>query len=161
MLHFVCTRHVSQAEDLLLAAHGAHIRARRPKLSAEIISGIPEALVHTTHVGSTPGEQHLRHIVGKSNMGKKLLVALKFVPAKRASTGKDEAWVDTETTGLAGGTGTVAFVLGFARIEDDVVHVRQYFLTSFHGESAMLRDSQQRELGVLSQRKEDPTVRIR
>jgi uncharacterized protein YprB with RNaseH-like and TPR domain len=52
-------------------------------------------------------------------------------------------------------------VLGFARIEDDVVHVRQYFLTSFHGESAMLRDSQQRELGVLSQRKEDPTVRIR
>jgi hypothetical protein len=47
-------------------------------------------------------------------------------------------FIDAETTGLAGGTGTVAFVLGLARIEDDVVHVRQYFLTSFTAESAML-----------------------
>src|ERR1700694_3328292 len=47
-------------------------------------------------------------------------------------------FIDTETTGLAGGTGTVAFVLGLARIEDDVVHVRQYFLTSFTAEPAML-----------------------
>ena len=47
-------------------------------------------------------------------------------------------FIDTETTGLAGGTGTVAFVLGLARMEDDVVHVRQYFLTSFTAEPAML-----------------------
>jgi uncharacterized protein len=47
-------------------------------------------------------------------------------------------FIDTETTGVAGGTGTVAFVLGLARIEDDVVHLRQYFLTSFTAEPAML-----------------------
>ncbi|HEV2978067.1 MAG TPA: ribonuclease H-like domain-containing protein [Casimicrobiaceae bacterium] len=47
-------------------------------------------------------------------------------------------FIDTETTGLAGGTGTVAFVLGLARMEGDVVHVRQYFLTSFAAEPAML-----------------------
>jgi uncharacterized protein len=50
-------------------------------------------------------------------------------------------FIDTETTGLAGGTGTVAFVLGLARIEGEGVHVRQYFLTSFGGELAMLRDA--------------------
>jgi hypothetical protein len=47
-------------------------------------------------------------------------------------------FIDTETTGLAGGTGTVAFVLGLARIHGDTVEVRQYFLTCFAGESAML-----------------------
>ena len=47
-------------------------------------------------------------------------------------------FIDTETTGLAGGTGTVAFVLGLARIQGDSVEVRQYFLTCFGGEAAML-----------------------
>lgn len=47
-------------------------------------------------------------------------------------------FIDTETTGLSGGTGTVAFILGLARIHGDTVEVRQYFLTCFAGESAML-----------------------
>jgi uncharacterized protein YprB with RNaseH-like and TPR domain len=47
-------------------------------------------------------------------------------------------FLDTETTGLAGGTGTVAFVLGLARIRDQSVQVRQYLLTRFAGEPAML-----------------------
>ena len=47
-------------------------------------------------------------------------------------------FIDTETTGLAGGTGTIAFVLGLARIRGDTVEVRQYFLTCFGGEPAML-----------------------
>ncbi len=48
-------------------------------------------------------------------------------------------FIDTETTGLAGGTGTVAFVLGLARIRGDAIEVRQYFLTCFAGEPAMLQ----------------------
>lgn len=47
-------------------------------------------------------------------------------------------FIDTETTGLSGGTGTVAFILGLARIKGDTVEVRQYFLTCFGGEPAML-----------------------
>src|SRR5262249_23289389 len=47
-------------------------------------------------------------------------------------------FVDTETTGLAGGTGTVAFLLGLARIADGMLIVRQYFLCAFRGEPAML-----------------------
>jgi uncharacterized protein YprB with RNaseH-like and TPR domain len=67
--------------------------------------------------------------------------SLDFLAGGKAPPHDQLLFIDTETTGLAGGTGTVAFVLGFARIEDDVVHVRQYFLTSFRGESAMLSDA--------------------
>src|ERR1700693_4669424 len=68
-------------------------------------------------------------------------VSLAFLAGGEEPEREGLLFIDTETTGLAGGTGTVAFVLGFARLEDDVVHVRQYFLTSFNGESAMLRDA--------------------
>ncbi|MBM3225201.1 MAG: hypothetical protein FJZ47_15565, partial [Candidatus Tectomicrobia bacterium] len=48
-------------------------------------------------------------------------------------------FLDTETTGLAGGTGTVAFLLGVGRIAGDTLSVRQFFLTGFRGEAAMLQ----------------------
>jgi len=65
-------------------------------------------------------------------------VSLDFLAGGEEPAREGLLFIDTETTGLAGGTGTVAFVLGFARIEDDTVHVRQYFLTSFTAETAML-----------------------
>jgi uncharacterized protein YprB with RNaseH-like and TPR domain len=65
-------------------------------------------------------------------------VSLSFLAGGEEPEREGLLFIDTETTGLAGGTGTVAFVLGLARIEDDVVHVRQYFLTSFTAEPAML-----------------------
>ena len=65
-------------------------------------------------------------------------VSLGFLAGGEEPEREGLLFIDTETTGLAGGTGTVAFVLGLARMEDDVVHVRQYFLTSFTAEPAML-----------------------
>lgn len=50
----------------------------------------------------------------------------------------DLLFLDTETTGLAGGTGTLPFVLGLARPEPEGLRLRQYFLTGFRGEAAML-----------------------
>jgi uncharacterized protein YprB with RNaseH-like and TPR domain len=47
-------------------------------------------------------------------------------------------FLDTETSGLAGGTGTVAFVLGLATVRDEVLTVRQLLMTGFAGERAML-----------------------
>jgi uncharacterized protein len=47
-------------------------------------------------------------------------------------------FLDTETTGLAGGTGTLPFLLGLARVEDGQLCWRQYFLTGFRGEAALL-----------------------
>ena len=47
-------------------------------------------------------------------------------------------FMDTETTGLAGGTGTLVFLLGLGRLTPDGLQIHQYFLTGFKGETAML-----------------------
>lgn len=59
-------------------------------------------------------------------------------PLGRAVPIEQLVFLDTETTGLAGGTGTVAFLLGMACITGDTLHVRQWFLTAFRGEAALL-----------------------
>jgi uncharacterized protein len=48
------------------------------------------------------------------------------------------AFLDTETTGLAGGTGTVAFVTGVGRITPAGFTVRQFFLRDFDEEASAL-----------------------
>ena len=45
---------------------------------------------------------------------------------------------DLETTGLRGGAGTVAFVVGFGRFEGSRFHVWQFVLPSFAGERRLL-----------------------
>jgi uncharacterized protein YprB with RNaseH-like and TPR domain len=47
---------------------------------------------------------------------------------------------DTETTGLAGGTGTRAFLLGTARWQSDALHVRQVLITRLAAEAGMLAE---------------------
>jgi uncharacterized protein len=50
------------------------------------------------------------------------------------------AFIDTETTGLAGGAGTLAFLVGVGTFDEDGAFVvRQYFLRSPDEEPAMLR----------------------
>ncbi len=48
------------------------------------------------------------------------------------------AFLDTETTGLSGGTGTVAFLVGLAGFESGAFVVRQLFMRDFDEEAAML-----------------------
>ncbi|MDR7521541.1 MAG: ribonuclease H-like domain-containing protein [Armatimonadota bacterium] len=47
-------------------------------------------------------------------------------------------FLDTETTGLAGGTGTTPFLIGLAAVDDDAVVIEQFFLRRLSGEAAML-----------------------
>ncbi len=47
-------------------------------------------------------------------------------------------FIDTETTGLAGGTGTYAFLIGVGEWKDDSVTVTQYLLRDFDEEPAVL-----------------------
>lgn len=47
-------------------------------------------------------------------------------------------FIDTETTGLSGGAGTVAFLVGCGFIEDDRFIVRQYLMPDYSAEPAML-----------------------
>ncbi len=51
---------------------------------------------------------------------------------------RDALFLDTETTGLAGGTGTVAFLVGTGRVESDDLVIRQYGIRDYPEEDAML-----------------------
>ena len=48
-------------------------------------------------------------------------------------------FLDTETTGLSGGAGTVAFLVGVGRWSDSGFSVEQYLMRDYDEESAMLR----------------------
>lgn len=52
---------------------------------------------------------------------------------------RDWVCMDTETTGLAGGTGTLVFLLGLARLQRRRLVTRQYLCTRIAAEPAMLR----------------------
>jgi len=47
-------------------------------------------------------------------------------------------FLDTETTGLSGGAGTVAFLVGVGYFEEDFFVVRQLFMRDYNEEAAML-----------------------
>jgi uncharacterized protein YprB with RNaseH-like and TPR domain len=49
-------------------------------------------------------------------------------------------FLDTETTGLAGGTGTAAFLIGIGYVEGSHFRVRQYFMRDYVEEAAQLAE---------------------
>ncbi len=53
------------------------------------------------------------------------------------------AFLDTETTGLAGGSGTYAFLIGVGRITPEGFAVRQYFMREYAEERSVLRALEQ------------------
>lgn len=77
-----------------------------------------------------------------------------FDPARLAVLARDEAltalepqqclFLDTETTGLSGGAGTVVFAYGLAFFDGDEVVFEQLFLRDFGEEPAMLHHLAQR-----------------
>ena len=50
----------------------------------------------------------------------------------------DFLFLDTETTGLSGGTGTVAFLIGVGFFTKDAFVTRQYFMRDYNEENALL-----------------------
>lgn len=52
--------------------------------------------------------------------------------------GQRIAWLDTETTGLAGGTGTYVFLVGVAAVDDGEFVLTQYFMSHLAHETEML-----------------------
>ncbi len=86
----------------------------------------------------------LAHVHGQSTLGSVLEHApstLGVLLGQGTSPGLDFrqlAFLDTETTGLAGGTGTYAFLIGLGTFEDGGFVVRQYFMRDLPEEPAML-----------------------
>lgn len=62
----------------------------------------------------------------------------RLAPGLCASDLLGAAFVDVETTGLTGGTGTYVFLVGIGTFEDGSFHLRQFFLAHLGGETAMM-----------------------
>lgn len=63
---------------------------------------------------------------------------LTAVPGMQSTDPRRLVFLDTETTGLSHGCGTRIFLLGLLRIDRGLLHLRQYLLSRFCGEAAML-----------------------
>lgn len=69
---------------------------------------------------------------------RRLQQPLQALPEARRLSPGALVFLDTETSGLSGGTGTHVFLLGLGRIEGPELVLRQYLLTAFAGERMML-----------------------
>ena len=58
------------------------------------------------------------------------------------TTARDLMFLDLETTGLFGGAGTQAFLIGCAAIEGSAIRIRQFLLPGFEHERAVLAEMQ-------------------
>ncbi len=85
------------------------------------------------------GARHGEYPLG----ARELPEALMLFADRDGDTPPSCVFMDTETTGLAGGTGTLVFLLGMARFSDGALEVSQLFLTGFQGESAMLDEARE------------------
>ncbi len=86
-------------------------------------------------------ERHRRHgsmdISDLPELPEDLLDALSEGAIPRSSPEK-WAFLDTETTGLAGGAGTYAFLIGVGAIEPEGFRLRQFFMRDYGDEASLL-----------------------
>ncbi len=86
-------------------------------------------------------ERHRRHgsadIGSLADLPEDLLESVSNDPIVK-SPPQEWAFLDTETTGLAGGTGTCAFLIGIGRITPEGFRVRQFFMRDYGEEKSAL-----------------------
>jgi hypothetical protein len=82
--------------------------------------------------------RHGRHALGDGcDVTPDLLALLCGLEGDRIDVGR-LLFLDVETTGLAGGTGTYAFLVGVGFVEDGSLTIEQYFMRDFDEEPALL-----------------------
>lgn len=120
--------------------------ARPPRPAAEPVERVLGGDIVETGAGSILMVRHeypLAHAVGRHSLEAafELLPEHLAVIARVGEAPPDPArllFLDAETTGLAGGTGTYAFLVGVGRIESDRFVVSQYFMRDLDEEPALL-----------------------
>jgi uncharacterized protein YprB with RNaseH-like and TPR domain len=113
---------------------------------ASVRGALPGVRRETEH-----GELHMideylepHHHHGRSPIARALQVSterlaqLALDPALEGVDLQSALFLDTETTGLAGGTGTVPFLIGIAWFEDESMRIQQLFLPDLGREAPML-----------------------
>ena len=88
-----------------------------------------------THLEIRHGEVPLSRI---ALLDPKTIPILSGEPELEGFDLKEAVFLDTETTGLAGGAGTAAFLIGVGYVSGSRFIVRQYFMRDYHEEGALL-----------------------
>ena len=126
----------------------------QPKAVASVLKREPDALEDLLGGNEQNGcfvvERHfpLHHTHGNVRLQqiKEIAATALAIAGKDASLTRldltQTLFLDTETTGLAGGTGTTAFLVGVGQFAEEAFVVRQYFLRGPHEETAMLKQLQ-------------------
>ncbi len=120
--------------------------ARPPRPAAEPVERILDGELLDTGYGSVVvvrREYPLTHRHGGEPLGDVLDAPLPLLAQVARMEGEIAGaegllFLDTETTGLAGGTGTYAFLVGVASVEGGRVVVNQFFMRDFDDEPALL-----------------------
>jgi hypothetical protein len=109
----------------------------RQDLEGEIISNAAGSFLYSCQRVSCPGVEESSF---DSCSLAVLTSLLELIQGKRFDLVSNQVFfLDTETTGLSGGTGTYAFLVGIGRWEQKEFLVEQYFMRDYHEERAMLR----------------------
>jgi hypothetical protein len=130
----------------------APLRERLAHLRPERVQGRPvmtfgrmstEDLAHAVN-GAFVAEGLIRieeFVPLSGRIGKVALRALHAIPLLPGeSQPMPGVYIDTETTGLAGGSGTLAFLVGVAIIGEQTIRLTQFLITSFAAERALLAE---------------------
>jgi uncharacterized protein YprB with RNaseH-like and TPR domain len=112
------------------------------KFIEELMSGHVVSTPHGEHFETEKvWERHRRHgsvnISDLAELPEDLLDPLSAGAIRRAPPTR-WAFLDTETTGLAGGTGTYAFLIGVGSIDASGFRLRQFFMRDYGEEASLL-----------------------
>ena len=99
----------------------------------------PHGELHVHERYLAPDHHHGRTPVGAGARARPAALCALLRDASFATLDLQRAlYLDTETTGLAGGTGTVAFLVGLARFEDGALCLEQLIVPQLGGETPVL-----------------------
>lgn len=128
----------------------AGLRDRLARLAPRRVAApgpLPDAQVLADHVGGQVietgcilVEQRLADGYGHGDLRLDAAMQAALMPFAAPTTrGADRiVYLDTETTGLSGGSGTLVFQVGIAWFESTWLRIRQYLISAYAGEAAML-----------------------
>ena len=88
-----------------------------------------------------------RYALGHRHGSVEIGASLGWVTAEHAGAAAGMVWLDTETTGLAGGTGTYAFLIGLAYLDGETLVTEQFLLRRLRSEARLLEAVSERLAG--------------
>lgn len=115
------------------------LRARQAAPEGEPAGGKPSGLIPPTEAQAgweRVGEFTYRRVLDCENPLPEAEVSEHLLPEGLSS--RDLLFLDTETTGLSGGAGTLIFLIGLGWLEGELLRVEQVFLADYPGEPEFL-----------------------